>query len=214
MHDVVHEIAAVGSRSVQKATEFINEVAGGDKSIKAYGSYEEVYADSNIDAIYIGTPHTHHYVNALDAIKAKKHVLCEKPVTLNAAELHSLLDAAKKNNVFFMEAMWTRFHPLAKALKAIAEEGTLGSPVTLRADLSMDFNIESAFLDSCNPDVQPLSTGSRTAQISQDTRSTVRWRSTAGPVSLCMSTFQYLIYIHHQRSLSTSLGALKIFCLY
>ncbi|KAG6847430.1 hypothetical protein H0H93_008169 [Arthromyces matolae] len=141
--DVVHKVTAIGSRSIPKAREFINTVAGGDSSIKAYGTYNEVYADKDVDAIYIGTPHTYHYENALDAIKAGKHILCEKPVTSNSAELRSLLAAAKTHNVFFMEAMWTRFQPLVLEVKKIAEEGSLGAPAVLHADLSGDFNIHS-----------------------------------------------------------------------
>ena len=94
---------------------------------------------------HLGTPHTYHYTNALDALKAKKHVLCEKPVTSNAAELRSLLSVAKEQGVFFMEALWTRFQPLALEVKRIAEEGSLGQPVMLHADLSADFDIYSKF---------------------------------------------------------------------
>ncbi|KAF8876631.1 hypothetical protein CPB85DRAFT_1568063 [Mucidula mucida] len=116
VHDVVYKIAAVGSISVASAEKFIATVAGGDKAIKAYGTYEEVYTDKvcqllsfvvgddsgkiafqDVDAIYIGTPHTCHYINALDAIKAKKHVVCEKPVTCNLLELK---EVAKENGVF------------------------------------------------------------------------------------------------------------------
>ncbi|KAL4062474.1 hypothetical protein J3A83DRAFT_4298468 [Scleroderma citrinum] len=135
VHDVRHKVIAVGSRNLATAEEFANVY---DRSIKAYGSYADVYADKDADAVYIGTPHTYHYENALDAIKAKKHVLCEKPVTLNAAELRSLLDAAKKQGVFFMEALWTRFQPLTLEVKKIAESGVLGEPVALQADLSSD----------------------------------------------------------------------------
>lgn len=91
----------------------------------------------------IGTPHTYHFQNALDSINAGKHVLCEKPVTCNAAELRVLIDAAKKQNVFFMEAVWTRFQPLSLEVKKIAESGALGLPVLLHADLSGNFGIES-----------------------------------------------------------------------
>jgi predicted dehydrogenase len=93
-----------------------------------------------------GTPHTSHYTNALSAIQSKKHVLCEKPVTTNAAELRSLIQAAKENHVFFMEAMWTRFQPLALEVKRINDSGELGKPLTVQADLSGDFDIESEFL--------------------------------------------------------------------
>ncbi|KAF5373224.1 hypothetical protein D9615_007494 [Tricholomella constricta] len=162
VHDVVHKVAAVGSRSVEKAQEFIDTVAGGDKSIRAYGTYKEIYDDKDIDGVYIGaslpiptpdatvltlkvigTPHTYHYENALDAIKGGKNVLCEKPVTCNVAELRSLLAAAKEHNVFFMEAVWTRFQPLTLEVKRIAEEGSLGAPVVLHADLSGDCDVHN-----------------------------------------------------------------------
>lgn len=102
-----------------------------------------------------GTPHTFHYTNALAAIRAGKNVLCEKPVTLNAAELRALLAAAKEHNVFFMEAMWTRFQPLVLELKRVAEEGSLGAPLVLHADLSGNFNIESQWI--CQTDIGVVS---------------------------------------------------------
>ncbi|EAU90616.1 hypothetical protein CC1G_01000 [Coprinopsis cinerea okayama7 len=142
VHDVVHRIVAVGSRTVDSAQSFVDRHTLSDPEIKVYGSYDEVYADTNVQAVYIGTPHTFHYENALAAIKAKKHVLCEKPVTTNAAELRALLSAAKENSVFFMEAMWTRFQPLVREVKRIAEQGELGRPIVLHADLSGDFGIE------------------------------------------------------------------------
>lgn len=84
-----------------------------------------------------------HYENAHDALNAGKHVLCEKATTSNAAELRVLLNLAKEKNLFFMEAMWTRFQPLTLEVKRIAEEGSLGLPVVLHADLSGDFDVES-----------------------------------------------------------------------
>ncbi|KAJ3486810.1 hypothetical protein NLI96_g3983 [Meripilus lineatus] len=143
VQDVLHKVVAVGSRSVQKAQDFIQEHAPGIQDIKPYGTYEEVYADPNVDVIYIGTPHTLHYENARDALLANKHVLCEKATTSNAAELRDLLKLAKERNRFFMEAMWTRFQPLTKEVKKIAEDGILGDPVLLHADLSGDFDIDN-----------------------------------------------------------------------
>jgi len=142
--DVAHKVIAVGSRNgnVQKAQEFINAYGAGEP-IKAYGTYEEVFADKEIDAVYIGSPHTQHYDNALAALLAGKHVLCEKATTSNAAELRHLLSIAKGTGLFFMEAMWTRFQPLTKEVKKIAEEGSLGDPVVLHADMSHDFDLEN-----------------------------------------------------------------------
>ncbi|GBE86569.1 D-xylose 1-dehydrogenase (NADP(+)) [Sparassis crispa] len=139
--DVVHKVVGVGSRNTQKAQEFIDTYIHGDKSVKAYGTYADLFADKAVDAVYIGTPHTSHYENARDALLAGKHVLCEKPTTSNAAELKSLLALAADKKLFFMEAMWTRFQPLTKELKKIAEEGTLGDPVLLHADLAFDVDI-------------------------------------------------------------------------
>ncbi|KAI0060966.1 NAD-P-binding protein [Artomyces pyxidatus] len=143
VHDVVHKVTAVGSRSVENAQKFIDAVAGGDPSIKAHGSYAGVFADPNVDGVYIGTPHTYHYLNAVDAIKAKKHILVEKPATSNLAELRSLLALAKEHGVFLMEAMWTRFQPVALAVRSIIDEGSLGAPVMIHADLSHDFDLEN-----------------------------------------------------------------------
>ncbi|KAI0766939.1 NAD-P-binding protein [Trametes elegans] len=141
--DVAHKVVAVGSRSVESAKKFIAEYAPKEENVKTYGTYAEVYADPDVDAVYIGTPHTLHYENALDALNAGKHVLCEKATTSNAAELKVLLKLAKEKKLFFMEALWTRFHPLTLEVKRIAEEGTLGDPVVLHADLSADFHIEN-----------------------------------------------------------------------
>ncbi|KAJ3757549.1 hypothetical protein EV360DRAFT_45814 [Lentinula raphanica] len=141
VNDIVHKIAAVGSRSVDNAQEFISHSLGGDKSIKAYGSYAEVYNDADVDVVYVATPHTYHYENSLAAINANKHVLCEKPVTSNRAELQSLLNAAKEAGVFFMEAMWTRFQPLSLEFKKLSDGGQLGLPISVHADLSGNFKI-------------------------------------------------------------------------
>lgn len=141
VYDIVHQVVAVGSRNIQKAQDFINTHAGGDKNIRAYGSYAEVYADPAVDAVYVGTPHTSHYENAHDALSNGKPVLCEKPVTSNTAELQELLELARKHDLFFMEAMWTRFQPLTIEVKEVAEKATLGDPVLLHADLSGDFDI-------------------------------------------------------------------------
>lgn len=100
-------------------------------------------ARADPEATVVGTPHTLHYENALEALNAGKHVLCEKATTSNAAELKALLKLAKEKKLFFMEALWTRFHPLTLELKRIAEEGALGDPVVVHADLSFDFHLEN-----------------------------------------------------------------------
>lgn len=131
-----------------------------------------------------GTPHTYHYKNSKDAILAKKHVLCEKPVTVNAAELKSLLTLARENEVFFMEAMWTRFQPLARAFKGTLEDERLGPPVSIHADLSLDFHIESACAIHLSLSPDNLSLGIKTSQ-----QAIGYWilNLGAGHYSICMS---------------------------
>ncbi|KDQ19043.1 hypothetical protein BOTBODRAFT_28531 [Botryobasidium botryosum FD-172 SS1] len=141
--DVAHKVVAIGSRDATKAREYADRTVPGDKDVKAYGSYEELVNDEAVDAVYIGTPHTHHYNCAALALRAKKHVLCEKPFTSNAAELRSLIAIAKENNVFLMEAMWTRFLPIAEDIKNVITEGSLGDIKVLHADLAGDFNLDA-----------------------------------------------------------------------
>ncbi|KAH7335115.1 hypothetical protein B0J17DRAFT_63714 [Rhizoctonia solani] len=141
--DVIHKVVAVGSRDVAKAQEFIDKHASSNPETNAYGSYEDVVGDKNVNAVYIGTPHTHHYICTALALRAGKHVLCEKPFTSNAAELKSLISIAKENNVFLMEAMWTRFLPIAEAIKTIINSGEIGDVKVLHADLAGDFKLDS-----------------------------------------------------------------------
>ncbi|KAI0272479.1 NAD(P)-binding protein [Gloeopeniophorella convolvens] len=146
VQDIAHKVAAMGSRNVEGAQAFVDKYAGSDGSIKVYGTYAEVYSDPDVDAVYIGTPHTLHYLNAADAIRAGKHVLVEKPATTNAAEFRALIALAKQYKVFLMEAMWTRFQPVAQAVKEVIDGGELGAPVMIHADLSGDFDIDNIAL--------------------------------------------------------------------
>ena len=132
--DVKHSIVAVGSRSKLKAEEFVHQLLNQSPNrIQSYGSYEEVYADANVDIVYIATPHSEHCTNAIDALAAGKHVLVAKPVTLNTGELESILSLAKKNGRFFMEAMWTRFLPITRQIEEVMGEGKLGKVVHCEA---------------------------------------------------------------------------------
>lgn len=115
-----HELVAVAARNLQSAQDFISEHL--KSKPKAYGSYAELYADKNVDIIYIGTIHTFHKQTALDAIAAGKHVLCEKPMALNKKDTLEIIDAAKKKGVFLMEAVWTRFFPIVQTLKKLVHE--------------------------------------------------------------------------------------------
>ena len=110
--------------------------------------------------------------------------MCEKATTSNAAETKALIKLAKEKNLFFMEALWTRFHPLTLELKKIAEEGTLGDPVVLHADLSADFHIEGKPCTLIAWKCVVLNRFVyRTALDSQDARPEAWWRCASGSVS-------------------------------
>lgn len=97
-----HVIQAIGSSSSEKGRAFV-EKYGGDISPSIYGSYDAVYADPDVDIVYIGIPHAFHKDACLKAISHGKHVLCEKPFTLNAQEGQEVFNAAKKMGVYIME---------------------------------------------------------------------------------------------------------------
>jgi predicted dehydrogenase len=121
---------AVGSRSIDRATKYAKEHG----IEKAYGSYQELVADPDLDVIYIATTHNAHFENAKLALNARKHVLLEKPFTLNADQARQLAALAEVNDVFLMEAMWTRFLPNHVAVFEKIQEGLIGNPLYLIAD--------------------------------------------------------------------------------
>lgn len=93
--------------------------------------------------MYVGTPHTFHHAVAKAALNAGKHVLCEKPFTFDLAELDELISIAKEKNLFLMEAVWTRFHPIAYAVQDVLKSGRLGKVHRMFADFSMNYNPDS-----------------------------------------------------------------------
>jgi predicted dehydrogenase len=124
-----HTIGAVGSRSLTNAQSFANTFGG-----TAYGSYEELVADSHIDAIYVATPHPAHHDNVILALNAGKPVLCEKPFAVNAKQAQAMVDAAAINKVALMEAMWARFLPHYAKVREIIASGVLGPILSIHAD--------------------------------------------------------------------------------
>lgn len=131
--DLAHEgfrLAAVGSRRMDAARAFAGEYG----IPNAHGSYEELVADDSVDVVYIATPHPLHVDKALLAIDAGKHVLIEKPVTLNEADAQRIADRATERGVVAMEAMWTRFLPHMVRVREIIASGALGEVRTVIAD--------------------------------------------------------------------------------
>jgi predicted dehydrogenase len=123
-------ITAVASRSLDRANAF------GDRfGIRArHGDYEALARDEDVDVVYIATPQSRHHADTLAAVEAGKHVLCEKPFALNARQAQQMVDAARRKNVFLMEAMWTRFLPSYRALQDVLTDGRIGEPLLVEAD--------------------------------------------------------------------------------
>lgn len=105
-----HIVAALGSSSLEKGNAFVDklwEKAPEQPRPQVYADYHGVYNDPNVDIVYVGTPHSLHQKNCLDAIAAGKHVLCEKPFTINEKEAEEVVDAARRKGVFIMEGKLT-----------------------------------------------------------------------------------------------------------
>jgi len=122
-------VAAVGSRDADKARRFAD-----DHGITtAHGSYDDLVADPEVDAVYVATPHVFHEENALLAVRAGKHVLVEKPFTVSADEAGRVLAAAREAGVVALEAMWTRYLPQQARLREVVRSGVIGEPRLLTA---------------------------------------------------------------------------------
>lgn len=127
------EAYAIASRSLEKAKAFAEEY----KFTKYYGSYEEMAKDSEIQLVYIATPHSHHYEHAKLCIENGKNVLVEKAFTTNAEQAQKLIDLARKKKVFMTEAMWTRFVPGVDIINQIIADGRIGDVDSVEADFSI-----------------------------------------------------------------------------
>lgn len=124
------KLYAVASRSQTKADQFGNQY----NAVKKYGSYEDLAQDPAVDIVYIATPHVRHYSDSLLCILNKKAVLCEKPFAMNATQVEQMIASAKANNVFIMEALWTRILPHFQFVLEEINSGKYGKIKTITAD--------------------------------------------------------------------------------
>jgi predicted dehydrogenase len=127
--------AAIVSRSREKAEEFARQYG----IEKAYSEYEAMLQDPSIDAVYIGIPHVAHKDHAVQALQARKAVLCEKPAAINAGEFMDIITTARKQQMFFMEAMWTRFVPPLCKVREWLNQGLIGEVKMVQANFG--FNV-------------------------------------------------------------------------
>lgn len=122
-------LVAVASRNEMKANQFAKEY---DAEIAC--SYEEIVVSEEVDVIYVATPHTEHMKLSILCMEHGKHVLCEKPFAINQSQSEKMIQCARENKTFLMEAMWTRFIPGIVKLDELLQQGVIGDPKLMRAD--------------------------------------------------------------------------------
>lgn len=126
------ECYGVASRDLDKSQKFIKEHG----FQKAFGSYEEMLKDPEVELVYIATPHSHHYRHMKMCLEAGKHVLCEKAFTVNARQAEEIFRLAKEKNLLVTEAIWTRYMPVRKMIKDLLDEKIIGDVRKLTANLN------------------------------------------------------------------------------
>jgi len=122
------KVTAVGSRTIEKANAFASEF-----DCTALGSYHAL-VESDVDAIYVATPHPMHAPNTILALSHGKPVLCEKPFAVNARESSAMIAEARKRDLLLVEAMWSRFLPHYRAIREMIRAGEFGEIISVSAD--------------------------------------------------------------------------------
>ncbi|MDR0585531.1 MAG: Gfo/Idh/MocA family oxidoreductase, partial [Treponema sp.] len=131
-------VLGVASRDMNRARQFalVHNIG------RCYGAYGELFGDPGIDAVYIATVNTEHFRCCEKAIAAGKHVLCEKPLVMNASDARVLAAMAEEAGVFLMEAMWTRLLPAVLTAEEWVKQGRIGNPRGIKASLCSRRNPE------------------------------------------------------------------------
>lgn len=139
------QVYAVGSRSLERAKSFAQNYG----APKAFDSYDALVNDPDVDAVYIATPHRFHFENAMLCLNAGKPVLCEKPLTVNAAQARTLFETARARKLFLMEGLWSRYFPLYRQVRQWLEAGEIGPVqlVTSTFGFTVPHNHEDRLLD-------------------------------------------------------------------
>ena len=123
---------AIASRDYGRACDYAEKYG----FEKAYGSYEEMLQDSNVELVYVATPHSHHYEHMMMCIQHGKHIVCEKAFTMNAKQAKIVRDAAREKGVYVAEAIWPRYMPSRKMIDDVIASGVIGKVNTLTGNLS------------------------------------------------------------------------------
>ncbi len=126
------ECYAIASRTNERAQQAATEYG----YEKAYGSYEELVADTEVELVYIATPHSRHYEDMKLCIQHKKPVLCEKAFTMNSVQAKEIQELARQEGVFVAEAIWTRYMPSRQLIGQVLDSGVIGRVSVMTANLS------------------------------------------------------------------------------
>ncbi len=125
------ECYAIASRTMEKAEAFAQKW----NIRKAYGTYSELYADPDVDLVYVATPHSHHFEVTRDALKAGKPCLVEKAFMANHAQSCAIVQLARERGLFLAEAIWTRYQPAVRIVRDLIDSGRIGTPRLVTATL-------------------------------------------------------------------------------
>ncbi|KAJ5736424.1 uncharacterized protein N7483_001549 [Penicillium malachiteum] len=132
--DITHVLAGVASSSSLTSARQLLQAINGPPTCCIYDKYSDLVLNPDIDIVYIASPHSHHFQNAMLALEAGKHVLCEKPITVNADQARKLFSVAARKGLFLMEGMWTRFQPVGQELHRALKYRTIGNIIRVIAD--------------------------------------------------------------------------------
>ncbi len=141
MKDVV-ECTAVASRDLERAESFAKDY--GYK--RAYGSYDELLADPEVELVYIVIPHSHHHQWTIKALNAGKHVLCEKAFAENEEQAREMIQLAREKKLLLTEAIWTRYMPSRKMINDLIAAGTIGEVMTISANLGYHIDMNERII--------------------------------------------------------------------
>lgn len=173
-------LLAIGSRTQEAANTF-----GEARNVeRRYGSYEELLADKDVQAVYISTPHPVHAEWAIKAAEAGKHIMCEKPIALNQAEAMAIVEAAQRNDVFLMEAFMYRCHPQTRKLVELIRSGEIGNVKVIQATFSFQsgYNPEGRLLNKALGGGGILDVGCYCASIARLVAGAANGKDVAEPV--------------------------------
>ena len=134
---------AVASRSLEKARDFADKYG----VAKAYGSYEEMLADPDVDLVYVATPHSHHCEWTIKSLEAGHHVLCEKAFAANYAQAEKMIECARSKKLLLAEAIWTRYMPSRKMIDDLIRSGEIGELVCVDSNLGYRIDQNQRLID-------------------------------------------------------------------